>query len=93
MRPINLIPKDQRQGARKPGGPLGYVLIGALVLLLAGVALMVSTDNQISTSKGEVTELETENTAAEAKVAKLRGVEQDQRVFCISALASADPQP
>jgi len=29
----------------------------------------------------------------EAKVAKLRGVEQDQRVFCISALASADPQP
>ena len=29
----------------------------------------------------------------EAKVAKLRGVEQDQRVFCISALSSADPQP
>jgi class 3 adenylate cyclase len=29
----------------------------------------------------------------EAKVAKLRGVEQDQRVFCISAPARADQQP
>jgi class 3 adenylate cyclase len=29
----------------------------------------------------------------EAKVAKLRGVEQDQRVFCISAPASVGQQP
>ena len=29
----------------------------------------------------------------ESKIAKLRGVQQDQRIFCISALASADPQP
>ncbi len=71
MRPINLIPENQRLGARKPGGPLGYVLIGALVILLAGVALLVSTNNEISTSKAEITELQAENSAAAAQVSKL----------------------
>ncbi len=37
MRPVNLIPEHKQQGARKPlrGGPLAYIVVGALVAVLA----------------------------------------------------------
>ena len=37
MRPVNLIPIEQRHGERAPmrGGPLAYVVIGALVAALS----------------------------------------------------------
>jgi Tfp pilus assembly protein PilN len=94
MRPINLIPKDERRGAGGKDGPLAYVLIGALVILLAGVAVLVSTDNQISTSKAEVVELRAENSAAKAQVAKLAGYTKleegtDGRTATVSALADS----
>ncbi len=96
MRPINLIPEDERRGssAKRKGGPLAYILIGGLVLLLAGVTLMVSTGNQISSSKAEITELEAENSAAEAKAARLAAFTQlsevrDQRVATVKSLAES----
>ena len=36
MRPVNLIPRGPAPAARKPmrGGPLAYIVVGALVALL-----------------------------------------------------------
>ena len=56
MRPVNLIPPEERRGEQAPlrTGPLAYILLGALVLALAGVTALVLTGNQISDRKGEV---------------------------------------
>ncbi len=56
MRPVNLIPSDQRRGENAPlrTGPLPYVLVGALVLVLVGVTALVLTGNQISEREDEV---------------------------------------
>ncbi len=96
MRPVNLIPEDQRRGpsAKRRGGPLAYVVVGALFVLLAGLAVMVLTNNQISSDKTEVATLEAENTAAEAKVAELAAYTQlrevsTQRVATVTSLADS----
>jgi Tfp pilus assembly protein PilN len=96
MRPINLIPEDERRGGggNRKGGPLAYILIGALVVLLLGVTLTVSTNNEISSSKAEIVELEAENAAAEAKAAKLAAYTElrkvrDLRVGTVTSLAES----
>ena len=40
MRPVNLIPREERPGERKPmrGGPLAYIVVGALAAAVLGVA-------------------------------------------------------
>ena len=50
MRPVNLLPPELRQGAHAPmrTGPIPYILVGALVAVLVGVAVLVTTGNQIS---------------------------------------------
>jgi hypothetical protein len=50
MRPVNLIPAEDRRGEHAPlrTGPLAYVVLGALVALLVGVTALVLTGNQIS---------------------------------------------
>lgn len=93
MRPINLIPEEERQ-VRGPSGPFAYVVIGALVILLAGVALLVSTNNQVSIEKSEVIELQAENSAASAQVAKLSAYTKLEeahqvRVSTITSLADS----
>jgi|GEM_PF-1544433 len=72
MRPVNLIPSEQRHGQRAPmrGGPLAYILIAALVAALAGVTLLVVTDNQISERKTEIVQVEREDAAAKARAAQ-----------------------
>jgi Tfp pilus assembly protein PilN len=96
MRPVNLIPSDERRGARKAtrGGPLAYIVIGALVLALTGVILLVLADNQISDRKAEVTQLESQKATAEAEAAKLAAFTQfhsvrDQRVTTVTNLAKS----
>ncbi|HET7509477.1 MAG TPA: PilN domain-containing protein, partial [Solirubrobacterales bacterium] len=73
MRPVNLIPPDQRQGSHSPlrTGPLPYLVLGALVALLAGVALLVTTGNQISERKDEITSLKQQNAAAQQRAQEL----------------------
>jgi Tfp pilus assembly protein PilN len=69
MRPVNLIPPEDRRGDRAQvrTGVLPYVVVGALVAVLAGVALLVTTSNTISDRKAEVVSLEAQRTEAQAR--------------------------
>jgi Tfp pilus assembly protein PilN len=96
MRPVNLIPKEERPGGRRPmrGGPMAYIVVGALVAALLGVTALVVTDNQISDRKAEVANLEGEVAAAEAKARTLSAYTQfhsvrEQRVATITSLADS----
>jgi Tfp pilus assembly protein PilN len=96
MRPVNLIPADQRSGGRKPmkGGPLAYIVLGAMVAALLGVTLLVVTGNQISERKAEVAQLQREQAAVEARAHTLAAYTQfhtvqDQRVATIASLADS----
>lgn len=43
MRPVNLIPPEERRGERAPmrTGSLSYLLVGALALVLGAVTVLV----------------------------------------------------
>ncbi len=96
MRPVNLIPPEERRdgSAKLRGGPLAYIVIAALVALLAGVSLLVVTNNEVSSSEAEITRLQRENHSAEAKAARLTAYTQlrevhDQRVATVTELANS----
>jgi Tfp pilus assembly protein PilN len=96
VRPVNLIPPEQRSGSRKPmkGGPLAYIVIGAMVAALLGVTLLVVTDNQISESKTEIAELQREQAAVQAEANALVAYTQfhsvrEQRVATVVSLADS----
>jgi Tfp pilus assembly protein PilN len=96
MRPVNLIPSDQRQGAHAPmrTGPIPYILVAALVAVLAGVALLVITSSEISERKGEVAQLKREDTAAVQQAERLAAYTQfetlhEQRLATIASLADS----
>jgi Tfp pilus assembly protein PilN len=96
MRPVNLIPTEQRSGVRRPmrGGPLAYIVIGALVAAVLGVTLLVVTSNQISDSKSELTQLETEKAEVDALALELDAYTQfhtvsQQRTATVTGLADS----
>jgi len=82
MRPINLIPPEERRshGASSRTGPLAYIVVGALALLLLGVVMLVLTSNQISDREGEVASLETQKAAAVARAERLAPYASFQQV-------------
>jgi Tfp pilus assembly protein PilN len=73
MRPINLIPQEERRshGGVARTGPLAYIVVGALAILLIGVVALVLTSNQISDREGEVAKLETQKAAVTARADQL----------------------
>lgn len=73
MRPVNLIPPEDRRGDRAPlrSGPLSYVVVGALAVVLLAVTLMVTTSNDIADREAEVEQLETDLAAKTAEAEKL----------------------
>lgn len=96
MRPVNLIPPEERAGERKPmrGGPLAYIVVGALFAVLLGVTLLVVTNNQISDRKGELATLETETATVQARAQALSAYTQfqsvsEQRATTIASLADS----
>lgn len=96
MRPVNLIPSEDRPGVRRPmrGGPLAYVIVGALAAAVIGVAVLAVTGNQISESKAEISRLETEKAAVEARAQELDAYTQfhdmsEQRKATIASLADS----
>ncbi len=96
MRPVNLIPPEDRRGDNAPlrTGPLPYVLLAALVALLLGVTALVVIGNQVAEGKNEVAKLEGEDAAASAKAQSLASYTQfrtmsEQRVETVSSLADS----
>lgn len=74
MRPINLIPEEERRrgsGVVTRTGPVAYLLVGVLGVVLIGVVLLVLFNNSIHDREGEVARLETEKAAATVQAAKL----------------------
>lgn len=96
MRPVNLIPPEERRGEQAPlrSGPLAYILVGALVAVLAGVTALVLTNNQISEREGEIAKLEREDASTAAKAERLAPYIQfqtlsEQRVATVASLADS----
>lgn len=96
MRPINLLPPELRQGAHAPmrTGPIPYVVVGALVAVLAGVVLLVLAGNQIDERKAEAAQLKSEDAVAMQEAKRLTPYVQfqamhEQRVTTISSLADS----
>jgi Tfp pilus assembly protein PilN len=96
MRPVNLIPLDDRRGDNAPlrTGSLLYILLGALVLVLAGVSMLVLTNNQISDRTGELAQVKREDAEAKARAESLASYSQfsalhEQRLQTISSLADS----
>jgi Tfp pilus assembly protein PilN len=96
MRPVNLIPAEDRRGDQAPlrTGPLAYIVMGALVAVLVGVAALVLTGNQIAERKDEVATLKREDAAASAHAARLASYTQfralsEQRVATVQSLADS----
>lgn len=96
MRPINLIPPEDRRGGQAPlrSGPLAYILVGALVAVLAGVTSLVLVNNQIEERESEVARLEIEDARAAEKAERLAAYVQfrelsEQRVATVSSLADS----
>ncbi len=73
MRPVNLIPPEDRRGDKAPlrSGPLSYIVIGALALVLVGVLMVVTTSNDISEKEGQVAQLEADLEAATTEAERL----------------------
>jgi Tfp pilus assembly protein PilN len=96
VRPINLIPPEQRRGQSAPlrSGPLAYILIGALVAVLAGVTAVVLVGNQVAEREAEVATLEREDAAEAEEAERLAAYVQfrdlrEQRTATVSSLADS----
>ena len=96
MRPVNLIPPEDRRGEQAPlrTGPLPYILLGALVAVLLGVTALVVTNKQISEGKTEVAQLKSEDATAAAEAQRLAAYTQfrsmsEQRVATVQSLADS----
>jgi Tfp pilus assembly protein PilN len=96
MRPVNLIPADERRGDDAPlrTGYLVYVLTAGLVLLLLGVVAVALTSKQISDREDQKASLEQELDQATAQANSLAAFSnfravQESRVATITSLAQS----
>jgi Tfp pilus assembly protein PilN len=93
MRPINLIPpEDRRESAPLRRGPLAYVLVGVLLLGFVGVYALVSTGNTISEREAQVASLEQELATSQARAEALQSFSgfaslEEARTSTVSNLA------
>jgi Tfp pilus assembly protein PilN len=73
MRPVNLVPQDQRRRAPREGsgsGKAAYGALGVLALLLAMVVAYVFTSNTITERENETATVQAEADRLEAEAAK-----------------------
>jgi Tfp pilus assembly protein PilN len=96
VRPVNLIPLEERRGEQAPlrTGPLAYIVLGALVALLAGVTATVLLGNQIADREDEVARLEREDAVAAVRAQRLAAYTEfrtlsEQRVATVQSLADS----
>jgi Tfp pilus assembly protein PilN len=83
MRPVNLIPTDQRRGQHAPArtGPMvPYLVVGLMLAALAGVTAVVLVGNQISEREAEAAELKREESALRVRAEQLAAYTKFQTV-------------
>lgn len=66
MRPVNLIPPEDRRGESVPlrTGPLAYAIVGVLAIALVAITAIVLTGNSISEKETELADIEAREAAA-----------------------------
>ncbi|MGZ8666631.1 MAG: PilN domain-containing protein [Solirubrobacterales bacterium] len=96
MRPVNLIPPEDRRGDRAPlrAGGASYLIVGVLTAALFGVIALVITGNTITEKEDELASLEARQAAAEQRVSELAPYGEfatlaDSRQETISTLAKS----
>ena len=96
MRPVNLIPPEERRGDRAPTrtGLTAYAIVALLAVALVGVTATVLVANKVSDRKSEVAELEQQKQQVEAKAQRLEGYSQfasmrAARVATVKSLADS----
>ena len=69
MRPVNLIPADERRTSGGPvrTGPIAYLLVGALLLGLGAMVMLVLSKNTIADHKAEIASLKQQEAAVSAR--------------------------
>jgi Tfp pilus assembly protein PilN len=77
MRPVNLIPLDERRGAARSGGPAGsgvrvYILLGALGAALVCVLALVLTSNKVNSRTEELAKVQVQEQGAKQVADALR---------------------
>ena len=73
MRPVNLIPPEDRRGDKTPlrTGPFAYVVVALLAVAVIGMTVVVLTNNQISDRTAEKATLEDQAAQAQAEAKEL----------------------
>lgn len=96
MRPVNLIPPEDRRGEQAPlrTGALVYLVVGAFVAVLIGVTSLVLVGNTIEERKVELSQVQREDSEAAAEAQKLAPYVQfqrfsEQRVLTVASLADS----
>jgi Tfp pilus assembly protein PilN len=96
MRPVNLIPPEDRRGEKAPlrTGPMPYAVVGLLAFALIAVSLIVVTNNQISDREAEKASLEDQVSEAQAEATKLESFVnfaalEDARQQTVNSLATS----
>lgn len=96
MRPVNLIPPEDRRGEQAPlrTGALVYMVVGACVAVLIGVTMLVLANNTIADREAEVSQLEKEDAQATEEAQRLAPYIQfrllsEQRLQTVASLADS----
>jgi Tfp pilus assembly protein PilN len=96
MRPVNLIPSDERRGDRAAmrTGTLPYVLIGGLAVALLAVIALALTSKQVSDRESEVAQLQQDEQQATARAQSLKSFTdfravQESRAATVVSLAQS----
>lgn len=96
MRPVNLIPAEERRGEAAPSrtGVLSYVVVGVLAAVVLAVTVTVLLSNSISDKEAEVADLEQRDSETAARAASLAPFAEFQqikeaRVETVDALANS----
>jgi Tfp pilus assembly protein PilN len=96
MRPVNLIPPEERRGEAAPSrtGALSYVVVGVLAAAVLAATVTVLLNRSVSDKEAEVAELEQRESETAARAASLAPFAEfqqikDTRVETVDALAES----
>ena len=95
MRPVNLIPPEERRDkAPIRTGPIAYLLVGSVALALGAVTMVVLTNNKISDKKAQITQLQSQEVAAKAQADQFASFSnfanlESQRTATVKSLADS----